>query len=204
MPPSRPARTTAVAVAVAVPLLIAAVAACGGDNGTDGAAAGPASASPAPTVAAITRRSTCEDWLTAPAADQRAFAATFPEPDLARTIRSLNRACTPENRALTIVEAVRLANTPPPDPFAATRVAGADRRYIAQEVRESWNRCGPDDVCIPGERARSVGCSQPDPQVRVLSCFVTTAVRGDGESYGYSVKVTVAPDGSFNWRIDRG
>jgi hypothetical protein len=185
----------------AVPVFALTLTGCGG--GDTAASSETATTPEAPPPPSLSRQSTCEAWQLATAADQRAFAATFPEPDVARTITSLNRACTPANKALTIVEAVRLANTPPPDPFAATRVAGAERRYIAQQVRESWNRCGPDDVCIPGERARSVGCSQPDPQVRVLSCFVTTQVRGDGESYGYSVKVNVASDGSFNWRIDR-
>jgi hypothetical protein len=52
--------------------------------------------------------------------------------------------------------------------------------------------------------AYSVGCHQPDPQVRVLSCFVTTDKGSAGESddFGYTVKSTVNKDGSFSWGID--
>lgn len=74
---------------------------------------------------------------------------------------------------------------------------------MAKSVRKSWNACGANDICMPGTYAYSVGCHQPDPQVRVLSCCVTTDKKSGGEGYGYTVKATVNKDESFSWGMDR-
>ena len=105
---------------------------------------------------------------------------------------------------MTIDEAVQIATAPPPDPYAATRIRATTRKEIAREVQKSWNRCGSKDVCIAGEHGSSTTCSQPDPQVRKLSCFVVTNPGKGGESgLGYTIAVTVTPDGSYTWGIDR-
>ncbi len=91
---------------------------------------------------------------------------------------------------------------PSADEFAETRIPGQAARDVARAVRKSWNRCGENDVCIPGEYALSVGCKQPDPQVLKLECFVTTEKKEDGSAYGYTVDATVAPDFSrFTWGL---
>jgi hypothetical protein len=155
--------------------------------------------------APLTAASSCESWSSAAAGRQRAFAGLkASDGNIARYIDRVNIACTPQRRAMTIGEAMRIAFAPPPDPYAATRVRLAFRREIAETVRSSWNDCGRNDVCIGGTHAFSVNCQQPDLQVRTVSCFVTTERGGSGGDYGYTVKTTVGADGSYSWRIDRG
>lgn len=96
-------------------------------------------------------------------------------------IELVGNACTPARKALTLQEAIA-AQEAPPDPFAGTRINGVLAAYVAKSVRKSWNRCGTNDVCISGTFSYSVGCHQPDPQVRVLSCFVTTDKGNAGQS----------------------
>jgi hypothetical protein len=55
---------------------------------------------------------------------------------------------------------------------------------------------------IAGETALAIGCRQPDLQVKVLSCFVTTDRGTDGQDSGYLVRATVGDD-SYSWRLDR-
>jgi hypothetical protein len=184
------------ALAGVVPVALAAIgfsAGCGSGASTAGASA-----------EALTAGSSCESWGTAPAGLQRGFAALkATDGNIARYIERVNVACAPERRAMTIGEAMRVAFAPPPDPYAATRIKLGFRREIAESVRSSWNVCGGSDVCIPGTYAFGVNCQQPDLQVRMLSCFVTTERGGSGGDYGYTVKVTVGVDGSYSWRIDR-
>jgi hypothetical protein len=164
--------------------------------------------SPAPTVPALTLSATCERWQIATAAEQRALAskrAAIRGISVSAYLEQLADACTPARKALTLSEAIAAVNAPPPDEFASTRIAGTLAAYVAKSVRKSWNTCGEHDVCMPSTFAYSVGCHQPDPQVRVLSCFVTTTKgkAGQSDDYGYTVKSTVDKDGSFTWGIDR-
>ena len=87
------------------------------------------------------------------------------------------------------------------DEFADTRISGQLANEISRSIRTSWNRCDAKDVCIPGEYAYSVGCKQPDPQVRKLSCFVTTEKRDDGSAYGYTVIADVG-ETSYSWGLE--
>ena len=92
-------------------------------------------------------------------------------------------------------------DTPPTqDEFADTRISGQLANEISRWIRTSWNRCDAKDVCIPGEYAYSVGCKQPDPQVR-NSRFVTTEKRGDGSAYGYTVIADVG-ETSYSWGLE--
>jgi hypothetical protein len=183
-------------------VLIAGVAAVVAAIGIVGCGSGSDSAETSAPTLSIT--SSCDDWRNAAADDQRAFAEARNAARAVSFLETVNQACTPGRKALTIGEAVRIETAPPPDPYAKTRIDTTSRRYISREVRKSWNDCGPSDVCIPGEHAANVNCNQPDPQVRVLSCFVVTDKGTGGASdYGYTVKVNVSADGSFNWRLDR-
>lgn len=158
-----------------------------------------------PQAPPLTLSATCERWEDATAAQQRALAAKragIRGITIAAYVEQLGDACTPSRKALTLSEAIAADNKPPADPFATTRISGQLAAYVAKSVRSGWNACGPDDVCIAGTYAYSVGCHQPDPQVRILSCFVTTDKQKGGEGYGYTVKATVNKDGSFSWGLD--
>lgn len=180
--------------------VVSAVVAAGCGGGSGSGADGAADTTPADLLSIA---STCEEWQSSDAADQRSFAETRDSSAVA-FIETVNNACTPGRKALTLGEAVRIETAPPPDPFAQTRVKAAFRGEIAREILKSWNRCGSNDVCISGEQGDNVECNQPDPQVRVLACFVVTAKGANGESsFGYPVKTTVSADGSYTWRIDR-
>lgn len=155
--------------------------------------------------------SLCEQYTSASAADQRAFAETArnDEQTVAEAVQFLNSACA-GNGALTLSEAIGQAVADEiieeaegsADPYADTRIHGRLAAEIARSIKESWNRCDENDVCIPGEAALAVG-RQPDPQVKELSCFVTTERGAGGEDSGYPVHATVGAD-SYSWRLDRG
>jgi hypothetical protein len=181
---------------------------CGG-GGDDGAGGG--GTTTAATAEALSMNSLCEDYSAAPARTQRSFAEEVMNEDqtLPEAIQFLNAACE-GNGAMSIAEAVGQALAEQiaeeaaveEDPYSETRVGGSLAAEIAGAVKRSWNRCNDSDVCIPGEYALSVGCRQPDPQVKELSCFVTTERGEGGSDYGYTVIVTVGAD-SYNWRLDR-
>jgi hypothetical protein len=157
----------------------------------------------------LTVESTCEDWHSADATAQREFAEPFENEDLA-VVEFLgyvsNFACTEQRRAFTIQEAVddetgTTDRDVPDDEFSETRISGAFAKEIAASVRRSWNKCADGDVCIPGTRAKAVGCSQPDPQVMELECFVTTKQNTDGTRSGFTVDVTVTRNGRYSWGL---
>ncbi len=72
---------------------------------------------------------------------------------------------------------------------------------IQSSIKESWNRCKARDVCIPGETARNVECTLPEPGVTKLECFVSvTKPDADGYASGYTVEVTVNGT-SYSWGL---
>jgi hypothetical protein len=191
-------------IAVTTLAFATALAGCGSSTAT-GTVTQTVAAQP-PKAPPLTLGATCELWQNATAAQQRALAtqrAQIRGIAVSAYVEQLATACTPSRKALTLAEAIAADNKPPVDQFASTRIDGSAGAYVAKSVRKSWNACGANDVCISGTYAYSVGCHQPDPQVRVLSCFVTTDKKKGGEGYGYTVKATVNKDGSFSWGIDR-
>jgi hypothetical protein len=193
-------------VGVGVIALLALGAVLGGCGGSGASATVATTAATTAAPPALTLSATCERWANASAAQQRTLAAKRAQIRGISTsayIEQLANACTPARKSLTLAEAIAADNQPPPDQFAATRINGTSAAYVARSVRKSWNKCGANDVCIPGTYAYAVGCHQPDPQVRVLSCFVTTdKSKSSTGDYGYTVKATVNADTSFSWGID--
>jgi hypothetical protein len=191
------------AVAPAVSGLLAIVQGCG--SGSTRTVTQAPETPPAPVALSVS--ATCGAWEDGTAIQQRTLAIKRAETlgtSVAGYIELIASACTSGRKALTLQEAIAAKNQPPPDPFADTRITGFVGAEVARSVRKSWNRCGANDVCMSGTYAYSVGCHQPDPQVRVLSCFVTTDKGNAGESddSGYNAKATVNTDGSYSWGID--
>jgi hypothetical protein len=100
--------------------------------------------------------------------------------------------------AVSTVFVTTQATTTPADSVPDTLVSDDTISYVEQNVTQSWNKCGSDDVCIPGTTAREVTCSQPSPSEMRLECFVATA---RNLQHGYGVDVTVQDDGSFSWGL---